>query len=176
MIMKTKNSHKKRINILTTIIGVLILVSPIIGTNLRQFSPDPLENSSYAFYPKDLNPEIITLQGNTLISMLNPCPSKPSRKIKMIITAYSSTPDQTDSTPFITASNIMVRDGIVANNGLAFGTKVRIPEIFGNRIFVIEDRMHPRKGYYHLDIWKASREQALNFGVKKTIVEIIEKI
>ena len=34
----------------------------------------------------------------------------PTRTKKIIVTAYSSTPDQTDSTPFITASNTMVRE------------------------------------------------------------------
>ena len=167
-----------KINILiTTIAGILILASPIIGTDLRQSPSGILGNNPYPSYLKNFNPELLTLQGNTLISDLNPSLPKPrtSKKIKMIITAYSSTPDQTDCTPFITASNSLVREGIVANNGLAFGTKIRMPEIFGDKIFVIEDRMHLRKGNYHLDIWKPSREQALNFGVKRTVVEVIEK-
>src|SRR3990167_1248447 len=38
------------------------------------------------------------------------------------ITAYSSTPEETDSTPFITASGTHVRDGVVAANFLPLGT------------------------------------------------------
>ena len=168
--------NKMKINILITTIGILILALPIAETNLRQFPLNPLENF-YTPYLKNFNPDLLTIQDNTLISALNPSlpKSNVSKKVKMVITAYSSTPDQTDCTPFITASNTMVRKGIVANNGLAFGTKVRMPEIFGNKIFVVEDRMHSRKSNYHLDIWKQTREQAINFGIKKTIVEVIKK-
>ena len=95
-------------------------------------------------------------------------------KILMVITAYSSTPWQTDNTPFITASGTWVRDGIVANNLLPFGTKVRIPSLFGDKIFVVEDRMNPRKGPYSLDIWLPSYKEAKNFGATTTLVEILK--
>jgi len=99
---------------------------------------------------------------------------KPTETYYMIITAYSSTEDQTDSSPFITASQKHVADGIVANNLLPFGTKVRIPELYGEKIFVVEDRMHYRKGNYHLDIWFPTRLEAQVFGVKKASIEVIE--
>ena len=95
-------------------------------------------------------------------------------KIKMVITAYSSTPEQTDSTPFITASGKNVADGIVANNMLPFGSKIRIPEVYGDKIFVVEDRMNQRKGKYHLDIWFPEYSQAKNFGAKITYIEVLE--
>lgn len=94
--------------------------------------------------------------------------------INVVITAYSSTEDQTDSTPFITASNKDVADGIIANNMLPFGTKVRIPHLFGDKIFTVEDRMNKRKSDYNFDIWFPSRELAVNFGVKTTELEILE--
>jgi len=99
---------------------------------------------------------------------------KPAETYYMIITAYSSTEDQTDSTPFITASQKHVEDGIVANNLLPFGTKVRIPELYGDKVFVVEDRMHYRKGNYHLDIWFPTRLEAKNFGVKRATIEVID--
>ena len=99
---------------------------------------------------------------------------KVTKKIKMVVTAYSSTPGQTDSTPFITASGENVADGIVANNMLPFGTKIRIPEVYGNKVFVVEDRMHQRKGKYHLDIWFPKYSQAKNFGAKITYIEVLE--
>ena len=67
-------------------------------------------------------------------------------------TAYSSTVDQTDDSPFITASNTYVRDGIVAANFLPFKTKIMIPELFGNKVFTVEDRMH-RRFSDRVDIW-----------------------
>ncbi|MEK7080645.1 MAG: hypothetical protein AAB925_02350 [Patescibacteria group bacterium] len=96
------------------------------------------------------------------------------KKVKMIITAYSSTPDQTDDTPFITASGKHVADGIIANNLLPFGTKVRIPQLYGDKIFIVEDRMHTRKGKYMADIWMPEYIQAKNFGAKITEIEVIE--
>src|SRR4030042_1534498 len=42
------------------------------------------------------------------------------RKMDVIVTAYSSTPEETDDDEFITASCNWVKDGIVANNLLSF--------------------------------------------------------
>lgn len=88
------------------------------------------------------------------------------------ITAYSSRPQETDDTPFITASGSHVRDGVVAANWLPFGTRIRIPALFGNKVFIVEDRMH-RRNADKLDIWFASTKDAIHFGVKKTKVEIL---
>ena len=119
--------------------------------------------------------ELAVLQGNTLLPITNPAtPLKTIKKINMIITAYSSTVWQTDDDPFITASGDKVRDGIVANNLLSFGTKVRMPELYGDKVFTVQDRMHRRKGYYHLDIWFSSYTEATNFGAKETYVEVLE--
>jgi len=94
--------------------------------------------------------------------------------IKVVITAYSSTPDQTDDTPFITASGKHVEDGIIANNMLPFGTKIKIPSIYGDKVFIVEDRMNKDKSNYHIDIWMPSRSSALDFGVKTADIEILE--
>lgn len=98
---------------------------------------------------------------------------KPARKIYLVsITGYSSTPDQTDHTPFITASGIHVRDGVVAANFLPFGTVFRIPELFGDKTFVVEDRMHSRY-WMNIDIWFSERELAKEFGKKIVKIEIV---
>ncbi len=89
-------------------------------------------------------------------------------------TAYSSSIAETDSDPFITASGKRVRDGIIANNLLPFGTKVRLPGLFGDKVFVVEDRMNKRKSNYQIDIWFSSRREALNFGSKVTRMEILK--
>lgn len=96
------------------------------------------------------------------------------KKMKVMVTAYSSTPDQTDDSPFITASGKHVEDGIIAINGLKFGTMVRIPKLYGDKIFIVEDRMHSRKGNYHVDIWMGSRTAAISFGSKIADIEIVE--
>jgi len=95
-----------------------------------------------------------------------------SRTMDIETTAYSSTPDQTDSTPFTTASGTQVRDGIVACNFLTFGTKVRFPEMYGNKIFVVEDRM-ALKNNHKIDIWFQTRKESIDFGTKVLKVEIV---
>jgi len=88
------------------------------------------------------------------------------------VTAYSSSPDETDDTPFITALGTQVRDGIVATNLLPFGTKLKIPALFGEKVFVVEDRMHRRKKNI-IDIWMPSKAEALRFGASYTDVVIV---
>jgi 3D (Asp-Asp-Asp) domain-containing protein len=92
---------------------------------------------------------------------------------RVITTAYSSTIEQTDNSPFITATGSHVRDGIVACNFLKFGTRVRFPDYFGDKIFVVEDRMALRNSH-KIDIWMPSRELAMQFGVRNLNVEILE--
>jgi 3D (Asp-Asp-Asp) domain-containing protein len=99
---------------------------------------------------------------------------KTYRKIKVIVTAYSSTTWQTDDTPFTTANGSTVRDGIVANNMLPFGTAITLPELYGNKVFTVEDRMHSRKSKYQIDIWFPTLEEAQEFGVKETYIEVVE--
>ena len=96
--------------------------------------------------------------------------------LQVIVTAYSSRPEETDGDPFITASGQTVRQGIVANNLFPFGTIIRLPQLFGDEVFIVEDRMHPRQSDYHVDVWFASTEDAIRFGTKKTIAEIERKI
>ena len=93
-------------------------------------------------------------------------------KIKIDVTGYSSTPDQTDDTPFIMANGKHVRDGAVATNFLPFGTRVKIPALFGDKIFVVEDRMNSR--YYHrMDVWFPTRAEAIKFGKRSVEIEIL---
>jgi len=95
------------------------------------------------------------------------------KELVVSITAYSSTYDQTDDTPFVTACGTLVRDGIVATNFLPFGTKIKIPELFGDKIFIVEDRMNSR--YWHkIDIWFPDRGSAIEFGIKTAKIQIIE--
>src|SRR3990167_3955947 len=74
--------------------------------------------------------------------------------------------------PFITASGNHVRNGIAAANFLPFGTKFRIPELFGSQIFTVEDRMHSRFKNY-IDIWFEEEIDAKRFGKQFAKVEIL---
>jgi len=100
-------------------------------------------------------------------------PRKPRRVATVVATAYSSTPDQTDDTPFTTANGKQVYDGLIAANWLPFGTRVKLPELFGDKIFTIDDRMNERYGYGRIDLWfDAPRAVLMEFGVKRVKMEI----
>ncbi len=88
------------------------------------------------------------------------------------ITAYSSSPEETDDTPFITASGNYVRIGTVAANWLPLGTAIRIPEIFGEQVFIVEDRMN-RRHTDKVDIWFPNKGDALKFGKQIAKIEVL---
>jgi len=91
------------------------------------------------------------------------------------LTAYTSDPAQTDDTPCITASGLDVcarnEENVVAANFLPIGTRVRIPELYGDRVFYVEDRMNARY-HYKMDIWMKDLQDAKTFGVKYATIEV----
>ncbi len=106
-------------------------------------------------------------------ALLNQAPlAYPKGEIITTITAYSSRVAETDSTPFTTASGKRVRVGVVAANWLPFGTRVKIPEIFGDQIFTVEDRMHERNSD-KMDVWFSNTKEAMKFGVKISRVQVL---
>lgn len=94
-------------------------------------------------------------------------------QFQILATAYLSTPDQTDASPFITASGTHVHDGTVATNFLPFGTRVRFHNYRPDMIFTVEDRHSPRLSD-RVDSWFASRGEALRFGKRVLEMEIVE--
>lgn len=85
--------------------------------------------------------------------------------------AYNSVPGQTDSTPFITASGTHVRPGVLAANFLPIGTQVTIPDIYGDQIFVVEDRMNARYTN-NIDIWMEEIADAKKFGRRTVKIHV----
>ncbi len=106
---------------------------------------------------------------------------KPEPKIIRVsthaMTAYNSDPRQTDDTPCITANGFNVCEhGIedtVAANFLKFGTKVMIPDLFGDRVFIVRDRMNKRYPD-RVDIWMLNYDDAIKFGVRTAKIHVIE--
>jgi 3D (Asp-Asp-Asp) domain-containing protein len=94
-----------------------------------------------------------------------------------VITAYNSEAAQTDDSPCITANGFNVcehgEEDTIAANFLKFGTKVKIPELFGDRVFVVRDRMNKRYSD-RVDVWMVKRQDAVKFGVKKVTIQVIE--
>ncbi len=139
--------------------------------SLRKYSPFflLLLLFNYTFSPSIAEVNPVTEEGAFLET-----PLKIKKIMFLTITGYSSSPDETDNDPWITAYNTLARDGIVASNILPFGTKIRIPSLFGDEIFVVEDKMNPRYGE-NLDIWFPTKWQAQQFGIYyDVLVEILE--
>ena len=155
--------------------ATIVVITLVLTINM------PIGKASAAWSYNDIltfvnnRPEIrgnlfLVTGGDSLMGVDAPLQQK---TIRAVLTAYSSTPDQTDDTPFITASNTHVRDGIVAANFLAFGTKVQIPEIFGDKVFTVEDRM-AKKHSDKMDIWFPERHLAKKFGIQEAEVIVFE--
>lgn len=98
---------------------------------------------------------------------------QPREVLEVHLTAYSSTPDQTSGNPFITASGARVHDGTVAANCLEFGTRVKFPELYGDKVFVVEDRLAARMGCSTIDIWFPDRGSALQFGRRHSVAHVL---
>ena len=86
-------------------------------------------------------------------------------------------PWQTDDTPCITASGMDIcernAEDIIATNfaHLPYGTRVKFPDLYGDKIFRVEDRMNKRY-YQRADIWMKEYADAKAFGRKVTRMEI----
>jgi 3D (Asp-Asp-Asp) domain-containing protein len=176
MVKPLKRGFKMKMNLKSLIIlvtvGILIGLLPIFETK-----PTEAEGWTGIWMEEEWPSERLVMIGeNSLLPISNNSdPESPvTRKIRVVITAYSSSPWETDDTPYVTAAGTWVREGIVANNLLPFGTKIKIPELYGDKVFVVEDRMHWKKGYYHVDIWFASYGEAKDFGAKRTFIEVLE--
>ena len=105
---------------------------------------------------------------------------EPVKTITVVSTAYNSLAGQTDSTPCITANghNLCKQyeeqgfGNTIATNFLPMGTQVRFPELYGDKIFVVRDRMNARYGNGRIDIWLPEYSEAKKFGVKRLQMEI----
>jgi 3D (Asp-Asp-Asp) domain-containing protein len=114
------------------------------------------------------------------------------RTRSIVATSYSSDPYQTDSTPCLPAMNYDLCEhamngevNTIAANDLPLGTQVRFPELYGDTVFVVRDRMNRRyTGKSRIDFYVAkldadgnvdnvaSKQNAINFGVKRLKMEI----
>lgn len=87
------------------------------------------------------------------------------------VTAYTSSVEETDDTPFISADGNHVYDGLIAcPRRIPFGT----PVIIEGREYKCGDRMHPRFDH-RFDIWVATKAEAYEWGVREVVVAIPKK-
>lgn len=167
--MNMKDLFLRKINTLFNTLAMVALLTHLLTPNLAQAAQiDELETHNLAAIAT-------VLEETPEMHMRYPDlpPKKPNFTVKATISAYTSTPDQTDGSPFIAASGKRVHDGMIAANWLPFGTIVKIPSLFGDKEFIVEDRMNPRYGYGDLDIWfDSSKNEARKFGIRHRVVEI----
>lgn len=87
------------------------------------------------------------------------------------VTAYTSSEDETDDTPFLTASGETTGPGTIAcPSRFKFGTLIQIEK----RIFKCNDRMHKRfRDTNHFDIWLEDKKSAREWGRRTIQVSVI---
>ena len=94
-----------------------------------------------------------------------------ARRITVVATAYTSTREECDDTPFITASGKKVFWGVIAaDKKFPFGTKIYIP--YFKKTFIVLDRGGAIKGN-RIDIWMPRKKEAIKFGKKKLEVYVL---
>ena len=91
-------------------------------------------------------------------------------EIAAVVTEYTSSADETDSTPFLNASGTRPKEGSIAcPSKYPFGTVVTI----GGQDYKCDDRMaREYRDQPHFDIWVQSKAEAFKFGNKLEIVTI----
>ena len=97
----------------------------------------------------------------------------PERSLEVRASAYNSVPEQTDSTPNLTASGAILRPGLRAlavsadllEMGLSYGTVVQIEGVPGD--WIVLDRVHSR-WRRKIDLYMGTDVQAaLEWGVRR---------
>jgi 3D (Asp-Asp-Asp) domain-containing protein len=101
--------------------------------------------------------------------------------VKVVATGYSSTIQETDDTPFVTASNTRTRRGVLAlSRDLLKRYTADAPFDFGDRVhlsglgnFIVEDSMN-RRWDNRIDLWFASSAEARKFGIREVYMSLVE--
>ncbi len=139
-------------------------------------SPEPIKEEKILLLA---NPQVIPSQESNILEKEEEIKYRVVSTSQHVITAYNSEAAQTDSSPCITANGFNVCEhGVedtIGANFLKLGTKVRIPELFGDQIFVVRDRMNKRFSN-RVDVWMIEKQDALKFGVKNAKIEVLEEI
>lgn len=98
---------------------------------------------------------------------------KPLKQVEAVVTAYTSLPELTDSTPFHTANGERTHiGGLACPRKYPFGTI-----IYGlGEPMICNDRMNRRYegNIEHFDVWLKTLDDAKKFGRKKVILYIYE--
>ena len=86
------------------------------------------------------------------------------------VTGYTSSSEETDDTPFLTAAQTKTRPGVIAcPRDIPFFTKVEIDGI----IYFCEDRLNLRHTN-RFDIWFPTKSEALEWGIQDKVVKVFK--
>jgi len=177
MLKKIQNTDKKiTLGVLITAVLLTLVVLVPMPTFAEITNMDYLAKIGQASSDKDVS------EGDFASKIKNQLPKNKDNDVfykkYITFTAYNSEVAQCDSSPCITANGFNVCEhGIedtIAMNGIRMGTKIRIPELFGDRVFTVRDRMNSRYDSNRGDIWMVDKQEAREFGVKITRVEILK--
>lgn len=178
---KAQSSNQENVIADDLIVNDFIVKEPIINQIATKLASSTITATSTI-------PEVITLttdpvSQNSGAASSTPTASSSSPTAKIIrvsahtITAYNSEVSQTDDDPCTTANGFNLcknnKEDSIAANFLKFGTRVRIPELFGDRVFVVRDRMNVRHAT-RIDVWMKNHDDAMKFGIKFAKIEVLE--
>lgn len=166
-----------------TFVLAFICVAAVLAIGLIARQDNPADGSS--FYgtqtrAQELNPDrIMALMARD--SVIRDAVAERSvignyggDQMRVWATAYTSDPFETDATPSLTALGTKTKDGVAAANFLPFGTKFRIPELYGDKVFTVEDRLNSRYNSQRIvDIWMPVKGDAVHFGKKVLTLELL---
>jgi 3D (Asp-Asp-Asp) domain-containing protein len=152
-----------------------IIIGAISGIVLYGIAVPKTINADLKNSNVELSSSTLIHNGHLTFCKLDKSSFEVVKTIKGLVTAYSSTVGQTDDRPFEAASGRTVYDGMVANNKLPFGTKIRIPQLYGDKILTVDDRMHKRKWDNQFDVWYDSFSEAKAVGARYgVVIEVLE--
>lgn len=168
-----RNTIQERIIALAILIGVFTGMVPAlaINTETNQVTTTVLSTTD------DGLPEVTAPSSDYPVAE----DRTPKRTLTVVATAYNSLKGQTDSTPCTPAMpkfnlcDFYEEHGFgntIASNYLPLGTHVRFPDLFGDKVFVVRDRMNARYGSSRVDVWFHDYAEARKFGAKRTKLEI----
>ncbi len=151
---------------LVPVFACVTILSMGMGVNVA-FAQQPTKTTSRV---------VVTDKAPVFLPPLQPASKKPAtlKSMRVPMTSYTSSVAETDRTPFTAADGTRTYFGMASANFLPFGTKFRIPEHFGDKIFTVHDRMSTRYNT-RVDVWLPHKTDARKFGLKKAaLIEIIE--
>ena len=93
----------------------------------------------------------------------------------VVVTAYSSEEEQTDSTPTITATlEECYYGGCAVSRDMEKIAPMGSTIIFDNRKWIVNDRMNKKWRGWMVDIWMETKEEATIYGRQRKPVVVME--